>query len=96
MEPSALLSSQRVEATRAAFRRFLMPRLEADTERHRAAGRVFFQGRWMPEREVARIHYLLRRNADRDFLDLVIVDVLLAALCWGGFFYGSFVVMRLL
>lgn len=65
----------RIQAIRDAFDAYLYPTLAKDTQRNRAAGLVFFQGRWMNEQKAARIHYLLKRDSERSFTDLLLMDL---------------------
>ena len=67
----------RIQAVRAAFRQLLLPRLQEDTRNHREAGRVFYRGRWMAQREAMRIHYMLKRDSERSMLDLILVNILI-------------------
>ena len=66
----------RIQAIRDAFDAYLHPTLVRDTERQRAAGLVFYQGRWMSERQATRVHYLLKRDSERSFIDFLLLDIL--------------------
>jgi hypothetical protein len=86
----------RARSVRDAFAAYLRPRLEEDTRRHRELGHVFYQGRWMPEREANRIHYLLKRDSERIFLDLLIFDLMLLLSFGLMVRYGHLFLMRII
>lgn len=70
----------RIQAIQDAFDAYLLPTLQQDTAKKRAEGLVFYQGRWMSERRATRIHYLLKRDSERSFLDLLILDIFILAI----------------
>lgn len=88
--------SARVAAVKAAYRQLLAPRLEEDTRQQRVAGRVFYRGRWMSQSEATRIFYLLKRDSERMFFDVLVVLVLFLALYVVAFRFAPAIMSRLL
>ncbi len=86
----------RIEAVKTAFRRLLLPRLDADTSQQRTQGMVFYRGRWMPQNEATRIHYMLARDSERTFFDVLVFVIVLVLVFALVMWRGPIIMMRLL
>ena len=86
----------RIQAVRAAFDQLLRPRLDEETRLCREQGQVFYRGRWMPQNEATRIHFMMARDSERTFFDLAVLLVLYVALFGAVLWRGPALLMKML